>query len=462
MKTWKLAWRNLLRNRRRTLATLLTMIIGMMGVLVFGGFDRAVQYSLQTAFVRGGGHLQIQHPDYLLYGSGNPAAYGIRDYQHIMRVISADPVLKHMLTVVTPVLSVAGIASRYASGSSHTVMVYGSEVSGQNQLRRWDDYQLHELPRPVALSQSEPNAAVLGGGVARLLQLCTVFKLTDCPADHHRVVEEPPAAAALPEDLAALAAAEPASSASDQIELLTATATGAPNIARLKVVKVEKQGAKELDEVYVGLHLAQAQKLLYGAGEPMVSAIVLQLQHSEQITAASARLQQLFATSLRAQPLVAHDFTVLQPLYGRIIDMFGTIFGFLAVLIVFIALFTIINTMNMAVLERTAEIGTLRSMGLHRAGIQHLFLCEGVLLGLAACLLGLVFSLLAAYLLNLAGLSWLPPGVVEPRPIVIRVWGEWRLIGAVMLGLLSVALLSAWWPARRAAQLNIVSALRYA
>ena len=158
--------------------------------------------------------------------------------------------------------------------------------------------------------------------------------------------------------------------------------------------------------MYVGLHLRQAQQLVYGQGEPMVTAIVLQLRHTAQIPAASERLRQLFATTLRSRPLAVHDFATLQPQYGQITGMFGTIFGFLAVLIACVALFTIGNTMNMVVLERTVEIGTLRAMGLRRRGIQRLFLCEGWLLGLGGGVLGIALALLLAWLINHAGLTW--------------------------------------------------------
>lgn len=126
MNTLKLAWRNLLRNRRRTLATLFTMIIGLVAVLLFGGYNRTVQYGLQTGMVRAGGHLQVQHRDYFLYGSGNPAAYGIRDYRAVMLQIENDPVLRPMLTVVTPTLSLGGIAGHYSAGASRTVIARGS------------------------------------------------------------------------------------------------------------------------------------------------------------------------------------------------------------------------------------------------------------------------------------------------------------------------------------------------
>ena len=56
-------------------------------------------------------------------------------------------------------------------------------------------------------------------------------------------------------------------------------------------------------------------------------------------------------------------------------------------------LFTVSNTMNTAVVERTVEIGTLRAIGLRRAGIRRLFVTEGALLGLCGAVLGVVVAL---------------------------------------------------------------------
>ena len=47
--------------------------------------------------------------------------------------------------------------------------------------------------------------------------------------------------------------------------MLAANAHGAPNVAALNVVKAENQGFKEFDDMYIGMHLAQAQRLIFGA-----------------------------------------------------------------------------------------------------------------------------------------------------------------------------------------------------
>ncbi len=461
MKTFSLALRNLLRNRRRSLATLIAMIIGASSILLFGGYSRNITYGLQTGFVQRSGHLQIQHKDFFLYGYGNPAAYGIADYQRIIDILKQDPVLKPMLTVVTPTLQLSGIAGNFAAGVSRTVVGSGVVVGDQNEMRKWNDYDFPLYPKPLALTGTNQDTAVIGVGVARVLELCGPLKIANCPqSPKKREASEQRA----PDDIAALSALEKtdqASSNDTRIEMLAANVHGAPNVVGLIVAKAEPQGMKEFDDMYIGLHLAQAQQLIYGKATPQATAIVLQLQHTGQIPAAGARLQELLNTTFKDQVLEIQDFATLNPLYGQSIAMFGAIFSFIALLIGAIVLFTVGNTMSMAVVERTVEIGTLRAIGLRRGGIRRLFICEGFLLGLIGAVVGVLISLLLSVVVNHSGLTWTPPGWVTPVPLTVHVWGENGLMLGSALGLLLVAVLSAWWPANRAARMMIVDALRH-
>jgi putative ABC transport system permease protein len=246
-----------------------------------------------------------------------------------------------------------------------------------------------------------------------------------------------------------------------ELELLAATAGGAPNVARLKVVKAEAQGVKEYDDVYVAMHLAQAQRLLFGSRTPEATAILLQLHHTDQIPAAQARLEYLLKTTLHDRPLSVSDFRTLNPYYGQTLGLFNAIFGFIAILIGGIVLFTVGNTMNAAVVERTVEIGTLRAIGLRRGGIRSLFVAEGLLLGAFGALGGVTVALLIAAIINRSGLTWTPPGRVNPVGLHLRVWGEMGLLSSTALVMILVAVVSAWWPARRAARLQVVEALRH-
>src|SRR6202007_1461663 len=94
--------------------------------------------------------------------------------------------------------------------------------------------------------------------------------------------------------------------------------------------------------------------------------------------------QHLLSTSLQNDQLELQDFETLNPFYGQTLRMFGAIFSFISVLIGAIVLFTVGNTMSMAVVERTTEIGTLRAIGLRRGGIRTMFIAEGLVRGVCA------------------------------------------------------------------------------
>ena len=461
MNALAIAGRNLLRNRRRSTATLLAMTLGGLCVLIFGGYVQNIVFGLQTGYIRGGGHLQLQHRDYFLFGSGDPASYAIADYRRIMDRLVRDPGLAPLLSVVTPTLEFGGIAGNFDAGVSRTVLASGVVVAEQNSLRRWNEYGFPDEPSVLALTGTLPDAAVIGVGVARVLRLCALPGVDNCRL--HAAAGSPTGEALPPEAEVLARGEEPPSAAtprSGTIELLAATTHGAPNVVRLEA-RAERQGVKELDDLLVSLHLDQAQRLLYGSAPPQVTAIVVQLQHTAQIPAARARLNQLIAAELSATPLAVQDFRTLNPYYGQTVALFRAIFGFIAVLIAAIVLFTVSNTMSAAVVERTVEIGTLRAMGCHRAGIRHLFLCEGLLLGLCGASFALLAGLGFAAFINRSGLSWTPPGRIDPVGLHVEVWGQWEMLAGTTLGILGVALASAGWPAWRAARLEVVEALRH-
>ena len=464
MMTLNLALRNLLRNRRRSLATLLAMAIGSTSILLFGGFSANVNYELHTRHVRKDGHFQIQHRDFYLYGSGNPTAYGITDYTQIMGAINTDEMLRDMVLVVTPALQFGGIAGNYTASVSRTVIGNGFVAADINKMRKWNDFGLQTLAPMSALEGASPDAAVVGIGVARVLQLCDTLKIADCPKPEN---EQKLDGADLPGDIAQLSLQEtPAvpltnDAVKPKIEVLVVNARGAPNVTSLQVVKAEAQGVKELDEVTLIMKLDKLQQLVYGKTPPKSTSILIQLRHSDQIAAARARLVPILARFSGSQPLVVMDFQQLNPFFVQTMRMFDTIFGFVFLLIGGIVLFTVSNTMNTTVVERTVEIGTLRAIGLRRGGILQLFVVEGSLLGLAGAVLGVILALILAVIINMIGMPWLPPGNVELVPFTVNVWGEYLMIFGTTVGLIFIATISAWWPAYRAARLDVVDALRH-
>ncbi|MCW2314449.1 ABC transporter permease family protein [Rhodoferax antarcticus] len=318
MMTLSLAIRNLLRNRRRSLATLLAMAIGSTSILLFGGFSGNINLEMHTRSVMRGGHLQVQHSDFYVYGSGNPMAYSISHYQKILQDIRNDEVLKTMLVVATPTLQFGGIASNNAANVSRTILGTAFVPADINLMRRWNDFGLRSTAPVSALEGASPDSVNIGFGVARVLQLCTQLWIADCPPLHVSAAAVADAAS-IPDDIAELSALEAAPAAAKGplpvIDVLVANSRGAPNVTSLKVVQAEDQGFKELDEVTIMTRLDHIQKLIYGQAEPKVTSVILQLQHTSQIPQARERLEPILARYAKDQPLSIKDFRELNPFF---------------------------------------------------------------------------------------------------------------------------------------------------
>jgi putative ABC transport system permease protein len=133
------------------------------------------------------------------------------------------------------------------------------------------------------------------------------------------------------------------------------------------------------------------------------------------------------------------------------------IFTFLFVIVLVIVVLTVVNTISMAVMERTREIGTLRSLGLRRRGVVTLFAAESLLLAILGSLAGLVLTLAAWLGVHLGEPMWYPPTIAIGIPIELHLVPRYMLVTLVLLMILAV--LAAFFPSRRAARMNVVDAL---
>jgi putative ABC transport system permease protein len=461
----KIAFRNMLRNRRRSMMTGSAVAAGALAMLLFGGFVSYIFAGLETSNVQRIGHLTVFRQGYFLVGAGNPAAYGIDRYQDVIGMIRSDPVLGPMIHVITPTQSLLGIAGNFSGDveASKTFLGTGLVPSDRDRMRQWDEFRVGQArPPDPRMSDSDPARGLVGVGLARVLGLCRPLRLSDCPATPP-VETGAGGAAAARQDLADLArdagAAPGAEPGRPRIDLLAATAGGAPNVVSLTVGGAEQQGAKELDDNFVAMPLALAQQLVYGRGEHKVTGIVLQLRRSEDLRAAKSRLAALF--SQNHLPLEVRDFGELAPFYVQVVAMFSSIFLFIALVMGVIVLFAVINTMTMNVMERTNEIGTVRAMGVRRSGIRRQFIVEGSLIGAIGATLGALLAFAVAWLVNHAGLTWIPPANASAVPLRLDVVGRPLLVVGAWLGLSAVATLAALLPANRAARLAVVDALRH-
>lgn len=477
MKTFALAWRNILRNRRRSGLTLGAIGVATSATLLLGGYLAATVRALETDTVRQVGHLQVMVRDALEFGRSQPAHYALRDHDVVLQALRADLVLAPLLAEATPVLQFGGVAGHFASGASTNFAGQGWDPVARRRLLAWDGHGLKLPPGNSYLDEQQSDGGVIGAGLAQLLGLCQALQVSDCKAPQRAIPSAKVVSTAeWSGDLDQLSTRAsqagtahtgnptPASLDTDgqqpQVELLAASAGGAPNVVRLRVLRAQRLGQREADAMHVALPLPLAQRLVFGAGDTSVSALVLQLHHTADLDTARQRVQQWL--SQHRPDLEVLDYDRVQPSFRQVINMFTTLFRFVAVLMVMVTLFSVSNTLNMAVSERTREIGTLRAIGGLRRRIRGLFMAEGAMLGLLGAITGLVAtSALALSVINTGRLTWTPPGRSTSVPIGVDLTGDGLLIPGVLMLFTLIACLSAWWPARRAAALPVVEALRH-
>jgi putative ABC transport system permease protein len=464
MTLFRIALRSVFRNRRRSLMTLSTIAVGAASIQLIGAMLTFVTLDFQSSVIRRVGHLTVYKRGYFDFGAGNAAAFGIPAYQHVLDLIRNDPQLQHMTKVVTPVQALLGLAGNYAADRSKPFFGEGIVPEDRVTMRQWDDFQLGTGGGDAPELPAAADSAVVGYGLGRILGLCQPLHIPQCKAEPARPV---PADAVVDDqvrDLAALSLQDAAYRQADsthlhepRLDLLAATAGGAPNVVGVYVDHAESEGNKNVDDNYAVVHLALAQQLVYGRGEHGVTGLVLQLYHSRERAAARSRLSQLFAS--QQLDLEVRDFAELTPLYAQVLAFFGFLFAFIAIILGVIVLFTVVNTMTMAVMERVDEIGTVRALGLQSGQVRRQFLLEGALLGILGATVGGLIAGTVAGIVNISHLTWSPPTSAGHVPLKLYLSPE--LLLGTWLVLVVVAAIAALFPANRAARMSIVDALRH-
>jgi putative ABC transport system permease protein len=464
MTTLIIAARNITRNFRRSLMTISAIAVGTMALLMFGEFVSQIFVALETQNVVRSGHIALFRNGYFEYGGGNPGAYGISDYQSVIGLIRDDPVLKPMINVVTPTINLFGIAGNFDAETSRTFVGLGVVPADYNRMHRWDEHKLRlssESNEP--LNERDEAHGFIGAGLAGILGLCSPLKLGNCPKQQGGDRDSARAESGQRRDFSGLEEeATPAhpptgSGSAPRLDLLAATANGAPNVVGFYVDKAIKQGIKEYDDSFVIMNFKLAQQLLYGRGERKAVSIVVQLKRTEDIPLARARIEKLVKE--RGLDLETKELTELQPFYTQAVGMFKAIFSFISAVMAVIVIFTVVNTMSMSVMERTNEIGTLRAMGVKKKGIALQFMLEGIILGVIGATVGIVIGSAAAWIVNHSGMTWHPPGQAYPTPLVLRTNGVGYMLLGIWIGLGAMSAIAAWIPAKRAARMKIVDAL---
>lgn len=402
MNPLRLAWQNVLRNRRRSFVTIGIAALGTAAVLVAGGFALYTYDALREGSAREFGHLTVSHPDYFERDEETPMQFGIDDHAALAAALEKDARVRRVL----PRVPLSGLIS---NGDKSTIfMGLGADMQAEAEVRG-------------------PFLKLLDGRLAD----------GDGDASVARVL--------LGADLAKSLNARPGSG----VTLLTTTTAGSMNAVDVEVAGIVSTGWRELDKRLVHTGVKTAQRLL---ATDKVGTLAVFLDDTAGTPALFAEL---------AARDRAHAYTPwwTQAFYYRSVrDLYDRIFGLLGIVIGVLVFFSVANTLAMAVVERTREIGTLRALGALPGEIVAGFVREGVLIGGVGTLLGMLLAgLVAAALLGLDLQMPPPPGRSEGYPL--KVYADpllYALAAALIVGLCAGA---AWFASRKAAKTSIVEAL---
>lgn len=131
----------------------------------------------------------------------------------------------------------------------------------------------------------------------------------------------------------------------------------------------------------------------------------------------------------------------------------GIVAGF-ALLALIASVFGIINTQYISVLERTSQIGLMKALGMSGRGVARLFRYEAAWIGFLGGALGAALALLVGYVANPYITTALSLGEFS---LLIFVW--WHIV-VLIVALIVIAIIAGWFPARKAAKLDPIEALR--
>jgi len=403
-KWLSLACRNAMRNRRRSLVTLAITATGTAAALLGGGFALYTYQSLAQASARDTGHLVLAAPGQFDGNDNMPLEHGLAGSRQLTRELLAQP----RVTRVLPRLQFSGLVS---NGEKSEIFLGTGVDARQEFLVKGPFMKVEE----GALLEEGPAAGpgiVLGKGLAHILH------------------------------------AHPGTS----LTLMSTTTAGSLNAVDVTVTGIVSSGISDIDKRLAMVELSTAQGLLVS---DKVSYLSVYLDELEQSDALGAAWRKQYAGKLEVRTWLDQAL-----FYQSVKGLYNRIFGFLGVIVLVIVLFAIANTLSMAVLERTREIGTLRAMGTTPGEVTRLFSLEGLVLGGGGALCGMVLAAGMSMALLVLGLQMPPPpGRTGGYPLVVAISPVLYVSAALAVTLL--ATLASFLVSRKAANQSVVEALAH-
>lgn len=407
MKTIAMAWRNLLRQKRRTLITLSALIVGVCGLVVFQGYITSLMRSFRDKTIQAGiGHLQIaRSASYFEDGEFNPYAYALKDSEELLLNLSEQP----GVLAAFPSTGFTSIAGKGEKSVTLLVKGYPAErmffaPSEGRVVPPADRFGLGTLLSGSPPSPRNRDCIVLGETAARILD------------------------------------AWPGS----VITLMAVLPDGGLNGRDFTVDAVYRDPGR--DKVFAFTDYDTAVAFTGIAGPAVVHVLARDVGAVDSI---AAQIPPGFVVR------TWHD---LATYFVQANTMFSGFLGVIRAIILLITLFIMANTMNRIVRERMREFGTLRALGMKKHSVLLLVVLEGCFQGIVGAAIGILLGFGVSELLNLHGGVPVPFASGGQRVIMkILLSGQpiWNLIPA---GLFAGA--ASFLPGLRAVRLTPSECLR--
>ncbi len=344
----KIAFRNIFRQKRRTILTALAMVVGFTLLSVTIGLSDGAYGNIISMFTRNRiGHIQVHRVGYL----DKPSLYETIDgYTAVGAAIQAVAGVEAW----TPRVYAAGLGS--VGEKSTAVQIIGVDVPRETQATRFDQ----KIVEGNVLPETASHEAVIGKNLAKILS----------------------------------------AKIGSEIVIFSQGADGSLANDVYNIVGIAESGDDATDRTACYLHIEDAQELfvLEGRAHEIV-VIVSNINHVGKVTNA-------IEASLNDSTLDVAPWQVVAKSFYRAMkaDQQGdAISRWVIMLIVAIG---VLNTVLMSVLERTREYGVLKAVGTKPMQIFWLVICEVVTITLGSICVGVLLGTLANYLLSIYGITY--------------------------------------------------------
>jgi putative ABC transport system permease protein len=241
------------------------------------------------------------------------------------------------------------------------------------------------------------------------------------------------------------------------------------NAIDVEVKGIYETGNPTIDSGYLLIPLQAAQSGLSMKNQVTEIAVRLTLD-STDIKGLERELINISALLEAEQPdIEAYSWKELAGTFLAVSEMKTRNSSIIIMIMLFIASMGIVNTMLMAVFERTREIGMMRAMGMKKREIQILFMMEGGLIGIMGSILACILGGLGSWYLEVKGLNFSMMDETMQKfssavyPVKDTFYADLTFEVLVLTFILgtAVSIIASYYPARRAAKMSPVKALRH-